>query len=346
MRKLLPILLTALIPVFSNPDLQAQDIHFSQFWMSPLIQNPANAGGEENIRAILNYRDQWRSIGTPYKTFNASFDMALSKVENKTGFWAGGVNFFNDRAGESEMGTFQVNLSVAYHIFVGEHSTLGAGLMGGFAQRTINYNNLQWGSQFDGYSYNSALTPGEPAGTDKISYLDIGGGIVWNYSKGEKYMSGNDQRKATLGLAVYHPNKPDYSFYETGENLEMKTVLHGDMLIGIPNTSLSILPGVIFYSQGKLHELTAGAMFRYLLKEESNYTDFEKGRAISLGAHFRTKDAFIASMLLEISNFDIGISYDFNISPLETASSGRGGFEIALRYTMKNPLRQGAARRY
>ena len=123
-------------------------------------------------------------------------------------------------------------------------------------------------------------------------------------------------------------------------------VLHGDMLIGIPNTSLSILPGVIYYSQGRLQELTAGAMFRYLLKEESNYTDFEKGRAISLGAHFRTKDAFIASLLLELGKFDIGVSYDFNVSALETASSGRGGFEIALRYTVQNPLRQGAARRY
>ena len=87
-------------------------------------------------------------------------------------------------------------------------------------------------------------------------------------------------------------------------------------------------------------------MFRYLLKEESNYTDFEKGRALSLGVHFRAKDAFIASMLLEIGPFDFGMSYDFNISNLENASSGRGGYEIAIRYSGQNPLRKGAARRY
>ena len=76
MRKILLSLFAFLIVTHTATPLLAQDIHFSQFWMSPLIQNPANAGGEEDIRAILNYRDQWKSIGTPYKTFNASFDMA------------------------------------------------------------------------------------------------------------------------------------------------------------------------------------------------------------------------------------------------------------------------------
>jgi type IX secretion system PorP/SprF family membrane protein len=345
MRKSL-LLWACFLPSLFITKIQAQDIHFSQHWMTPLIQNPSMAGSEENIRAILNYRDQWRSIGTPYKTFNVSVDMALSKITNKTGFWAAGINVFNDKAGESEMGTTQANLSAAYHIFLGENSTLGAGLMAGFAQRSINMDKLKWGSQFDGYSYNSSLPGGEQAESEKISYADLGGGIVWNYSKGEKYMTGNDQRKATLGIAVFHPHKPDYSFYDSGEKLNMKIVLHGDMLIGLPNTPLSVLPGFIYYKQGKLNQLNAGAMVRYLIKEESNYTGFEKGRAFSLGAHFRAKDAFIASMLLELGTFDFGVSYDFNVSALENASSGRGGFEVAIRYTVANPLRKGSATRY
>ena len=38
----------------------AQDIHFSQFYMSPLTLNPATAGAYKDINVTTNYRDQWR----------------------------------------------------------------------------------------------------------------------------------------------------------------------------------------------------------------------------------------------------------------------------------------------
>jgi type IX secretion system PorP/SprF family membrane protein len=340
------ILITGAACLFLNPEVNSQDIHFSQYWMTPLVQNPAHAGSEEHMRTILNYRDQWKSIGTPYRTINASFDMALSKLANKTGFWAAGIQLFNDKAGESEMGQFQANLHLAYHVNVGEYSTLGAGLMAGYTQRTLNYDGLKWGSQFDGYSYNSGLPAGLPSGTDKLGYADLGAGLLWKYKKGERYMTGNDQRQATLGFSVFHPHKPDYSFNDSDDKLNMKMVIHGDLLIGIPNTNFSVLPGFIYYSQGKLNQLNAGAQFRYLLKQESTYTGFESGKALSLGAHFRAKDAFIASILMELGPLHIGVSYDFNVSALENASSGRGGYEIGLKYMIDNPLRKGSARRY
>ena len=218
----LKILMTGAVCLFLIPAVKSQDIHFSQYWMTPLVQNPAHAGSEEHMRTILNYRDQWKSIATPYRTVNASFDMALSKLSQRTGYWAGGIHIFNDKAGESEMGQFQANLDMAYHVTLSEYSTLGAGIMVGYTQRTINYSGLKWGSQFDGYAYNSALAPGEQSGTDKLSYADLGGGLLWKYKKGERYMTGNDQRQASLGVAVYHPHQPDYSFNETGEKLKMK----------------------------------------------------------------------------------------------------------------------------
>ncbi len=341
-----PLFLTAIVCLALHSEIRSQDIHFSQYWLTPLVQNPSHAGSEEDMRTILNYRDQWKSIGTPYRTVNASFDMALSKAAQKTGYWAGGIQVFNDKAGESEMGQLQANLNIAYHVNTGENSTLGAGLMVGYTQRTLNYDGLKWGSQFDGYAYNSSLSPGDQTGSDKLNYFDLGAGLLWKYKKGERYMSGNDQRQATLGVALFHPHQPDYSFNETGDKLNMKMVLHGDMLLGIPNTNLSIVPGFIYYSQGKLNQVNLGAQFRYLLKQESNYTDFESGRAVSLGAHFRAKDAFIASILMELGPLHIGASYDINLSALENASSGRGGYEIGLKYMIDNPLLRGSARRY
>ncbi len=65
----------------------AQDIHFTQIYMSPLTLNPAMAGAIFKKQALINYKDQWSSITTPYKTFAASYDMRLNKKKDKKGFW-------------------------------------------------------------------------------------------------------------------------------------------------------------------------------------------------------------------------------------------------------------------
>jgi hypothetical protein len=36
-----------------------------------------------------------------------------------------------------------------------------------------------------------------------------------------------------------------------------------------------------------------------------------------------------------VGNFDIGVSYDVNISELEVASNYQGGFELSVFYTVK-----------
>ncbi len=47
----------------------AQDIHFSQFFETPLLRNPALAGiFTGDIRAQGVFRDQWNSVTNAYKT--------------------------------------------------------------------------------------------------------------------------------------------------------------------------------------------------------------------------------------------------------------------------------------
>jgi len=82
-------------------------------------------------------------------------------------------------------------------------------------------------------------------------------------------------------------------------------------------------------------------MIRYLLRPQSKYTGFIKETAILFGGHYRTGDAFIPSVMIEMANYAIGISYDVNISSLKTVSSGKGGVEIVLRYINPNPFQYG-----
>ena len=325
---------------------KTQDIHFSQFWMAPLIQNPAYTGAVYDMQGIINYKSQWGCIAEPYKTYDASFDMAFSKTKKKKGWMAAGINFFSDKAGDSQMGTLQGNLNFAYHLRLDAVNTLGAGMMGGFVQRSINYSALQWGNQYDGSSYVSGSPSGEPVGAASRTFIDGGAGIVWTYSQGEEYMTANNRIKINAGASVFHPHQPDYSFYKSGERLYMKWVAHANFLYGIKNTNISIVPSLMYYRQGPTQEILSGILFRAIIKESAKYTGFISGSAFSAGIHYRADDAAVVSVFLEKGLYALGVSYDLNTSDLRTASDYRGGIEISLRYAAPGPFATKSSYKY
>ena len=318
-------LLTAVLLLSAN--LYGQDIHFARFWMTPLLINPAQAGAEHDMRAVINYRNQWNSVATPYSTVNVSFDMKMSKKKSRKGFSAIGVDIFHDQAGDAKMKTIQGNISYAYHIYLNRESTIGAGIYAGFAQRSINNSDLQWMNQYDGSSYNSSLSSGEPSdGMNVITYPDLGGGIHYEY--------GRDKIDFSAGMSLFHAARPAYSFYGTDEVLNMKVVSYANALIRINNRNVALVPGLIYFQQGKSSELFLGSMLRYALKQESGLGHMVT--AVALGAHYRNKDAVIPVVLLEFTKLHIGLSYDVNVSKLKTASHGKGGFEISIRFVNSN----------
>ena len=87
-------------------------------------------------------------------------------------------------------------------------------------------------------------------------------------------------------------------------------------------------------------------MIRYKLKQASKYTGYYKGTALSVGGFLRVKDAVAATLLLEHFNYALGISYDFNISDLKTATTGKGGIEISLKYVNYTEKRFGSRSKF
>jgi type IX secretion system PorP/SprF family membrane protein len=311
----------------------AQDIHFSQFWMAPLNYDPSVAGSQE-LRGVLNYKNQWGSVSVPYKTYNAAFDMQLKKKKASGGFWGAGIDISSDKAGDGNMGTTQLDLSGAYHLPLSDHSMLHGGVMAGIGQRSINYSSLQWGNQYDGMSFNPALNSGE-TGSSAFIFPDLGAGASWSYGKKEAYISGHDKMELNAGVSYFHINRPRYSFTGSGERLYSKLVVYGSSLLEIKNTNYGFVPGFMFSMQGPAKELVAGTMIRYTLQESSRYTGLQKESSFSIGVYYRNRDALIATMLVEMNRYALGVSYDYNTSTLKAATTGRGGFEIALRIRAK-----------
>jgi type IX secretion system PorP/SprF family membrane protein len=314
-----------------NYSANAQDIHFSQFDETPVQLNPSNVGVHHEIQAIANYKNQWQSIASPFKTFAMSFDARLLKrKKNHIGL---GFDFFNDRAGDANVTSNQFNVSLSGIVPLSRKSLFSGGLMCGYASHTINTSALTWGNQYNGMQYQSNIASGEPAAVGSFGYVDLGAGINYSYGTDEMYISANNARKINLGVSVFHPHQPVYSFYgDASQRLYTKFVFNGNAAIGLKNTNLVLKPSYIVFLQGPTKEITPGMMFQYILQESSKYTGNKKPAAFSIGGYYRVRDALIAVVKFEYANYEVGFSYDINLSQLRTVSSTRGGFEISLRF--------------
>lgn len=310
--------------------LSAQDIHFSQFLSSPLNLNPANTGlGECDYRFVLNNRNQWQSITVPYKTTSGSFDMKHYGFNIPRGYVGAGIMINSDKAGDSQFGTTQIGLNSAIHKFLSQKDSslfcsFGFGI--NYNQKSINYNDLYFGSQFNGYQFDPNLSTGELFSDEKINYVDLNLGLKINYIINENY-------PIEFGFAYNHVNSTKQSFdLDADVILDRRFVSYLKSDIEI-KPSLNFEPSILVMGQGKYREFNVGGLFRL----KTNSINFEK---FYFGGWYRLKDAIVLNMLFDYQNFTFGISYDINTSDLSVASQHKGGFEFSLIYNLckKKPI--------
>jgi len=93
--------------LFSSTLVKSQDIHFSQFLRSSFFLNPSLTSFQQNdYKATLQRRSQWKSVAEPFNTFTIS-------VESKDLFpsHSVGLQFLNDIAGDAKFKTTGFNFS-------------------------------------------------------------------------------------------------------------------------------------------------------------------------------------------------------------------------------------------
>lgn len=335
MKKLSFLLVVFLMIIFSKM-MHAQDVHFSQYMQAPLLINPALTGMiDGNHRFLLNYRSQWTSVGAPYKTIGFSYDTHILQNSSSNGSYMGlGLVVFKDKAGDSRLGQTQVSASASGVIHVNDDNSFSLGIQGGYAQRAITLDNLKWGNQYDGTQYDPNLSSNEVNGFNTYAFADASAGVVWQYKKDKNsFASGTSFSKMEAGLAVYHLTTPTQKYYDQQEVLHRKFVFHASMEMDVKDSRVAIVPSMVYMQQGVLKELLFGSMVKYKMQQRtSKYTGIGKNASVYFGLQMRMKDAIIPMVMYEMENYAIGISYDFNSSGLNKVSSGRGGYEIMLRF--------------
>lgn len=305
----------------------AQDIHFSQYDASPLNLNPALTGFfDGDYRFVANHRNQWSSVTVPYKTYSLSFDMPFQASQMKRDFFGVGMIVNNDKAGDAELKKFQTALSLSYTRKIDRKSqhAISFGIQTSVTQRSINFNKLMFGEQWDGDAYNPNLSNGQHFGDNSFIYFDLSSGVNWSFSDAQKDF------RANAGFALSHINEPTQTFL-TGSDavLYRKITVHGKSQIKI-HPLVDLLPSFLFEKQSTFKEFLVGTSVRYILEPK-----YESTTAVYLGGFLRTKDAFILTTGMDYKNLHAGLSYDINFSTLRPASNNRGGFEIAIIYIIR-----------
>lgn len=329
--------LTILLIAFGT---DAQDMHFTMFSAAPMGINPAAAGVfDGDFRASSNYKSQWGSISSPYKTFSFSADGALFKDRGGTAYMGAGLSAYRDVAGSTNFGTTKIDLTLSSVLFLNPNNTASFGLMCGWAQRSLDPGNLQWDSQFNGSAYDPTLPSNENTLYENKSYFDFSAGAMWAYGTAASNLASFDKVKAQVGLAYHHLGRPNLKNYDgLAEKLYSKFVFHADLHYATGYSKLAVRPRITAFFQGPSKEINLGTMVRFLVKDGSKYTGNVKGLAIAFGGYYRLGDSFSPSVEIEISNFTVGYAYDFNTSDLRAASNGFGGSEFYIKFQNPNPF--------
>lgn len=333
--------------------MNGQDIHFSQTTRSSFQINPGFTGAfSGNIRAEMNWKDQWQSINNTYRTFGASVQYSFGKGNPKVPlFYAVGLQAFKDVAGDVEIGNTTAGATFTTFVKLSRNARLSLGVQGNYGITGLDPSKMQWGSQYNGLNFDPTLTNGSGIDFQGFSYFDMAAGVGYWYSKNDRNVIASAPQDAKIGLAVYHINQPKFSYGSDKSNkLKMRYVLHGSAIFSSGVEDLYWYPNLNVMVQGAQHEVLVGCLAKYRLRSASKITGFNQEWSVTGGLDFRITnvvDAIVPQFYLGIHHFSIGVSYDVNVSKLNTASNYRGGFELSLRFTNpdayihRNPYRRG-----
>lgn len=314
------ILLLPLL-VFVASSSGAQDLHFSQYFNSPLTTNPANTGfiPDADYRIGANYRNQWSSVMTvPYKTMSVYGDAQLFRDRLETGWLGIGGVILSDVAGSGSLRSTKVYGSVAYHQMLGYSSLLSAGFNVGYAEKRIDASKLKFPDQFDGEFFDGTLpTTGLPL-NNSTRYFDLQAGMNYAYFPQENVY-------INAGYSIQHVNKPRETFY--GDKTEagiipMRHIAFANAILKV-HEKVILSPNAYFSIQAKATEIMGGVLANYNLSEAGEFQ-------LIGGAYYRHKDAVIPMAGFEVKNLRFVFSYDVTTSSMKNFNNSRGAMEFSL----------------
>ncbi len=319
----------AILFVFISLGLSAQDLHFSQFYNSPLTINPALTGKEDALLRInANYRSQWYTLknSNPIRTIAVSVDgKPLEDLIPEYDNLGIGLQLFNDVAGDGHYSNTSALLSVAYHKALGYNNKIAVGIQPGFGRKSIDFSKLVVQNQYIGIGFDKNLPWGEPTNNNNFNHLELGAGALYSYR------SNNDQWHGFVGGSMFHINEPNTSFFQDDVALAKRTVLNGGLTYFTDN-GLVISPSALYMKQAGAKETNVGVLVGKDMTAKYATTYGNKQTALYGGLFYRVGDAIIGKAGVQFNDMNIGFSGDFNNSDIRDALGLNSALEVSFTW--------------
>ena len=306
-----------------------QDVHFSQFYSSPLTLNTAETGFfRQDYRVGANLKQQWpwaqEDKKYNYLTYSFFSDAALFEgklLDKKDWIGIGGV-FVNDYAGDGRLSVVKAGLNVAYHKVLAEgRFSISLGFGATYVQKYIDFEALYFDKQWSGLFFDLTAPTGEPQISESFGYFDFSTGISISGLIADRY-------GLSFGASFLHLNKPSESFFNYDNQLGIRPAFTLKGLIPISKNS-HFEPSMLYMNQKNAQEIITNLLYAYRVKGDGTYNS----TYLLVGVSYRVNDAMIPLLGLEYKRFRFLANYDINLSSLTTASQAIGGFEMSLVYT-------------
>ena len=301
----------------------AQDLHFSQWYNSPLTTNPANTGfiPDADYRIGANYRDQWSAVmAAPYRTMSVWGDAQVFRNKIENGWMGLGGSILRDDAGGGTLLSTEVYGSIAYHQMVGYASLITAGFNLGWINKRINTSNLKFPDQFDGKFFDAQLPTSVVIDQPNDNYLDMQVGLNYAYFPTTRmYMN--------MGFSVQHINQARESFFHI-DPVGFDGRL-APRYIGFFNGSFKASDQVIVDPMAYYTSMAGASEAVFGLSAQYDLLDAGDQQVIG-GLFFRVGDAVIPMIGFVYKNIKLMFTYDVTTSSLRHYDGGYGAYEFGL----------------
>lgn len=320
--------LTIATLLLASMSARAQDIHFSQFYETNILRNPAFMGmypGDYKVGVV--YRSQWSTISKPFQTGVLSAETKIPVKGESGDYFTAGLLAFYDRAGSIDLQTVGVYPALNFTKYLGDgtRTFITAGFTGGFLQRSFDRSKVVVGSQYGGPGQPIIVGNGENFASSKLTNWDVGAGVAVNSSSPDEKMT------YYAGVSGYHFTRPSRSF-ESGNTivkLEMKLNVGGGFTYRLTD-QYGVQLHANYSRQGVYNEFIGGGLIGW-----KRITNNETDPPLSIygGVFYRVKDAAIPTVKIDYKKISITASYDFTTSKLRPANSGDGGYELSIMHS-------------
>ncbi|MGB1248804.1 MAG: PorP/SprF family type IX secretion system membrane protein [Chitinophagales bacterium] len=318
--------------ILMGTSINAQDLHFAQYYTFAQQLNPALTGNfDGSYRVAVIYRNQWSSFldKDAFVTPGVAIDVPLLEGQLKKDKLGIGLMFVNDRFGQGSLTTLNAAFSLAYHKGLGKDGKHRISLGGqvGYVQKTIDSDGFVFYDQFDEVSHTGEGVSQDVFNLERGNYhfFDYNFGIYWKSSF-------NDRFRMQGGASVFHMSEPTEWYIKENDDFFLPRRYLGDLGFEVFLTKkLSLAPDALYQQQGQFQEIMTGASLGYYFN-----SGFRDNSSFHVGARYRfsqqNADAIVTMASLEFRNVSIGAAYDINLSELNAVSSKKGAFEVSLVY--------------